>query len=112
MEKELSKRIIDEFLTYLYSHDRTEIRIGLDYTEEGLFVEIQGKIAEQPNDLSELAKLLDTPRDPSMDIYYQELLGSPSHDREDYHLLGSLIDDVEIMYDQPIINIKIFRKIS
>lgn len=112
MEKELSKRIIDEFLTYLYSHDITEIRIGLDCTEEGLFVEIQGKIAEQPNDLSELAKLLDTPRDPSMDIYYQELLGSTSHDREDYHLLGSLIDDVEIMYDQPIINIKIFRKIS
>lgn len=102
---------MDEFLTYLYSHDITEIRIGLDYTEDGLFIEVQGRIDEQPSDLSELAMLLDTPRDPSMDIYYQELLGSPSHDCEDYHLLGSLIDDVEIMYDQPIINIKIFREI-
>ncbi|STD74926.1 Uncharacterised protein [Enterococcus faecium] len=47
-----------------------------------------------------------------MEIYYQELLGNPRHDREDYHLLGSLIDDVEIMYAQPIINIKIFRRAS
>ena len=98
MEKELSKRIIDELLTYLYSHEITEIRIGVEFAEE--------------EDLDVLADLLNNPRDPSMEIYYQELLGNPRHDREDYHLLGSLIDDVEIMYAQPIINIKIFRRAS
>ncbi len=30
LEKELSKRIIDELLTYLYSHEITEIRIGVE----------------------------------------------------------------------------------
>ncbi len=112
MEKELSKRIIDELLTYLYSHEITEIRIGVEFAEEGLFIEIQGTTETQPEDLDVLADLLNNPRDPSMEIYYQELLGNPRHDREDYHLLGSLIDDVEIMYAQPIINIKIFRRAS
>ncbi len=112
MEKELSKRIIDELLTYLYSHEITEIRIGVEFAEEGLFIEIQGTTETQPEDLDVLADLLNHPRDPSMEIYYQELLGNPRHDREDYHLLGSLIDDVEIMYAQPIINIKIFRRAS
>ncbi|OJG60991.1 hypothetical protein RV08_GL000384 [Enterococcus mundtii] len=46
-----------------------------------------------------------------MEIYYHELLGTPSHGQESYRLLGNLIDDVEIMYDSPILNIKIFRRI-
>ncbi|WP_165004665.1 MULTISPECIES: hypothetical protein [unclassified Enterococcus] len=112
MEKELSKRIIDELLTYLYSHEITDIRIGITFTEEGFFIEIQGETEIQPDDLTDFAELMNHPRDPSMDIYYQELLGNPCHDREDYHLLGSLIDDVEVMYDQPVLNIKVFRSPS
>ena len=51
LEKELSKRIISEFLTYLYSHEITEIRIGLESTPEGLYIEIQGTCYSPPSDL-------------------------------------------------------------
>ncbi len=61
MEKELSKRIIDELLTYLYSHEITEIRIGVEFAEEGLFIEIQGTTESQPEDLDVLADLLNNP---------------------------------------------------
>jgi hypothetical protein len=109
LEKEISKRIVDELLTYFYSLDITDIRIGLDFSEEGFFAEFQGVCAEQPYGLDKFARILETPRDPSIDSYYQELLGNMHHVKEDYYLLGSLIDDIEIMYDQPQLNIKIFR---
>lgn len=54
LEKELSKRIISEFLTYLYSHEITEIRIGLESAPEGLYIEIQGTCYSPPSDLHEL----------------------------------------------------------
>ena len=101
LEKELSKRIISEFLTYLYSHEITEIRIGL---------EIQGTCYSPPSDLHELAEMLNEPRNPTMDLYYQEL-GNVFLDQSDFRLLGSLIDDVELMYELPILNIKVFRRI-
>ncbi|MGM9902502.1 hypothetical protein A5844_000584 [Enterococcus sp. 10A9_DIV0425] len=111
MEKELSKRIIDEILSYFYAYDILEIRIGLEYTEEGLYMEFQGITDVPPTNLAMLADFLNTPRDPSMEIYYQELLGLPSHGEEIYRLIGNMIDDVEIMYDQPVLNIKLFRRI-
>ena len=106
LEKELSKRIISEFLTYLYSHEITEIRIGLESTPEGLYIEIQGTCYSPPSDLHELAES----RNPTMDLYYQEL-GNVFLDQSDFRLLGSLIDDVELMYELPILNIKVFRRI-
>lgn len=110
LEKELSKRIISEFLTYLYSHEITEIRIGLESTPEGLYIEIQGTCYSPPSDLHELTEMLNEPRNPTMDLYYQEL-GNVFLDQSDFRLLGSLIDDVELMYELPILNIKVFRRI-
>lgn len=52
--------------------------------------------------------MLNEPRNPTMDLYYQEL-GNVFLDQSDFRLLGSLIDDVELMYELPILNIKVFR---
>ncbi|MBP1045618.1 hypothetical protein I6N96_04960 [Enterococcus sp. BWM-S5] len=109
-EREKAKRIIDELLTYFFSNDIEDIRIGLDFTDEGFYIEMQGKIDEEPTDVLHLLELLNTPRDPSIESYYDELLGITHHEEEDYHLLGLMIDEAEITFDSSIFDIKVFRK--
>lgn len=109
-ERDKAKRIIDELLTYFFSNEIEDIRIGLDFTSEGFYIEIQGKIEEEPEDVLHLLDLLNTPRDLSIESYYDELLGATHHEEEDYHLLGLMIDEAEISFDAPTFDVKVFRK--
>ncbi|MGX7148891.1 hypothetical protein [Enterococcus ureasiticus] len=109
-ERDKSKRIIDELLTYFFSNDIEEIRIGVDFTPEGFSIEIKGKTEEEPKNVLHLLELLNTPRDLSIESYYDELLGITHHEEEDYHLLGLMIDEAEITFDAPVFEIKVFRK--
>ncbi|MBO0469298.1 hypothetical protein JZO66_01980 [Enterococcus sp. DIV0242_7C1] len=109
-EREKAKRIIDELLTYFFSNDIEDIRIGLDFTSEGFYIEMQGQTKDEPEGVLNLLELLNTPRDLSIESYYDELLGITHHEEEDYHLLGLMIDEAEINFDSPIFDIKVFRK--
>ncbi|WP_207694968.1 hypothetical protein DOK67_0002725 [Enterococcus sp. DIV0212c] len=109
-ERDKAKRIVDELLTYFFSNDIEEIRIGVDFTPEGFYIEIQGKTDEEPENVLHLLNLLNTPRDLSIESYYDELLGITHHEEEDYHLLGLMIDEAEISFDTSIFTIKVFRK--
>jgi hypothetical protein len=109
-EREKVKRIIDELLSYFFSNNIEDIRIGLDFTPEGFYIEMQGQTKEEPEGVLHLLELLNTPRDLSIESYYDELLGVTHHEEEDYHLLGLMIDEAEINFDSPIFDIKVFRK--
>lgn len=109
-ERDKAKRIVDELLTYFFSNDIEEIQIGLDFTSEGFSIKIQGKTEDEPKNVLHLLELLNTPRDLSIESYYDELLGITHHEEEDYHLLGLMIDEAEISFDAPIFEIKVFRK--
>lgn len=111
-ERQQAKKIVDELLNYFFFHKIDEVKIALDFAEDGLYIEMQGKVAMVPGDLEQFATALNSPRDLTMEDYSEHLIGSEHHDREDYHLLGTLIDDVEIMYDRPLLDIKVFRKID
>ncbi|MDH6365241.1 hypothetical protein M2139_002243 [Enterococcus sp. PF1-24] len=110
LEKQQAKKIVDELLNYFLYHEISEIKIALDFAPEGLYIEIQGKTPQQPDDLQDFVVGLNAPRDINMEEYCEHLIGSDHHDIEDYHLLGVLIDDSEILYDAPIFDVKIFRK--
>ncbi|MEI5992604.1 hypothetical protein [Candidatus Enterococcus mansonii] len=109
-ERDKAKRIIDELLTYFFSNDISEIKIELDFTAEGFSIEMQGYTEEEPENVMHLLELLNTPRDLSIEGYYDELLGITHHEEEDYHLLGLMIDEAEISFDSPTFDIKVFRK--
>ncbi|MBO0439075.1 hypothetical protein [Candidatus Enterococcus ikei] len=109
-ERDKAKRIVDELLTYFFSNDIEEIRISVDFTPEGFYIEIQGKTDDEPENVLHLLDLLNTPRDLSIESYYDELLGITHHEEEDYHLLGLMIDEAEISFDASIFTIKVFRK--
>ncbi|EOL44291.1 hypothetical protein [Enterococcus caccae] len=109
-ERDKAKRIVDELLTYFFSNDIEEIHIDMNFTPEGFSIKIQGKTEEEPNNVLHLLELLNTPRDLSIECYYDELLGITHHEEEDYHLLGLMIDEAEISFDAPIFEINVFRK--
>lgn len=109
-EKERSKRIVDELLTYFYDHKINNIQLNLDFAEDGLHIEMQGRTPQPPDNLELFAASLNAPRDPNIEQYYDELLGNSHHEKEDYHLLGVMVDDAKIMYDPPFFDIKLFRK--
>lgn len=71
---------------------------------------MQGQTKDEPEGVLNLLELLNTPRDLSIESYYDELLGITHHEEEDYHLLGLMIDEAEINFDSPIFDIKVFRK--
>ncbi|MDA9470257.1 hypothetical protein [Enterococcus sp. 5H] len=109
-EREKAKRIVDELLTYFFSNNIEEIRIAMDFTSEGFYIDMQGKTEQEPENLLHLLELLNTPRDLSIEGYYEELLGITHHEEEDYHLLGLMIDEAEISFDAPDFDIKVFRR--
>lgn len=109
-ETEKAKRIIDELLTYLLSNEITEIQVGLEFTDEGFYVEVHGNIEVQPADLGYFSSMLSIPRDPNIEDSYDELLGDHHHEEDNYQLVGMMIDQAEIAYDAPILNIKVFRR--
>lgn len=111
-EREKAKRIVDELLTYFFTNGIEDIRLGLDFTTEGFYIEIQGQTDNEPEDVHHFLQLLNTPRDASIESYYDELLGIPHHEEEDYHLLGLMIDEAEISFDAPVFDVKVFRKKS
>ncbi|MGM0217240.1 hypothetical protein [Enterococcus sp. AZ126] len=110
LERDKAKRIVDELLTYFFSNDIVEIQIDVDFTPKGFSIKIRGKTAKEPENVLHLLELLNTPRDLSIESYYDELLGITHHEEEDYHLLGLMIDEAEISFDSPIFEIKVFRK--
>ncbi len=110
IEQEISKKIIDELLNFFYGNEIQEIRIGIEFTAEGFYIEIQGKTPEVPEDLKDFTEALNISRDLNYEEYSHELLGGIHPEKEDFHLLGALIDDVEVLYDAPILDVKIFRK--
>lgn len=110
MEKQQAKKIANELLDYFFLNSINEIKIAVDFTAEGLYIEIQGETNEQPADLEAFIAGLNAPRDLTLEEYSEQLMGSAHHDEGDYHLLGVMIDDSEIMYDAPVFDVKVFRK--
>lgn len=101
---------MDELLTYYYMHDIQEIKIGISFLSEGLYIELQGETPAPPEDMAEFSANLQVPREAYLEEYYLEMLGDIHHERENYHVLGSLIDDVELFFDEPIFAVKVFRR--
>lgn len=112
LEKEKSRRIVDELLMYFFSHDIKQLSIELDFPTEGFHAKIQGQCHELPEDIYNFLEMLNTPRDLNLESYYDELLGGSQshHEEEDYYLLGVMIDKADIIFANNLLTIQIFRK--
>ncbi len=112
VEKEKARRIVDELLVYFLAHDIVDFQVNVRFHNNGFTAEIHGLCSKAPADMDEFAKMLRIPRNPNMEDYYDELLGTrKSHaDAREYHLLGMMIDDAQIAYEDSEFKVKVSRK--
>lgn len=109
-EKLIAKRILDELLTFFVEGQAESIRMGIDYVANGFYVQLVGRVTAEQSSVDHLTQLLAEPRNPSLEEYYEDLLGMAHHEVEDYHLLGLMVDEVELSFEEGILNIKLFRE--
>ncbi|MGX7196374.1 hypothetical protein [Enterococcus olivae] len=112
LEKEKSRRIVDELLTYFFSHDIDQVSLELAFSDDGFLAKIQGDCEEIPDDIYDFLEMLNVPRDMNLENYYDELLGGHQslHEEKDYNLLGMMIDSADIVYEDNQLKMDIFRK--
>lgn len=112
VEKEKACRIMNELLVYFLSNDIVDFQANVQFHNNGFRVELQGNCSKAPADMNEFAKMLRIPRNPNMEDYYDELLGtSKSHaGSREYHLLGMMIDDAQISYEDFVFKVSIYRR--
>jgi len=112
IEKERTRRIVDELLIYYLKHNIEQFNVQVNYEERQVAVEIQGQCEKEPADLDLFSQMLKIPRNPNIEGYYDELLGvhDSSRTKPDYQHLGMLIDQAEVNYENNNLQVKLIRK--
>lgn len=113
MEKERIKalKIAAEIIRYFIDHVILQMNVDFDFGDEGFFVTVSGQAPAKPHDLEQLAADLQEARQPELDEYYNDLLGTDSKN-QGYHLLGAMVDSSEVRYDGTTLSVRVRRNSS
>lgn len=88
-----------------------QVNIDFDFGDEGFFITVSGQTPNKPLDLEQLAAALQEARQPELDEYYNDLLGTDSKN-QGYHLLGAMVDASDVRYDGSILSVRVGRNSS
>jgi len=103
-----SVKILEEVLGYFLHHEVEELDISFLANEKEMDITVKGHINEAPKDLDRLHKMLNEPRKPEYDEYYWSLLGA-SGKRQEFQLLGSLVDAGKAHFQDGLLTVRITR---
>ena len=94
--------IVDEMLTFFYSLRAEDIKmeIGIEDTHTDLTFSASIKAPIEPKRLAKIKKLLASPRAHEMEEYYWGLTGNDMTPSTELSLVGMMIDDFEIEYQE------------
>ena len=104
-----SVKILEELLGYFLHHGIEKLDISFFSDEKMLEVTVKGNTLTPPEDLSHLVKLLNEPRKPEYDEYYWSLLGATGK-RQEFQLLGALVDEGDASFTDGLLSIHIKRE--
>ncbi|HIY58029.1 MAG TPA: hypothetical protein H9829_07585 [Candidatus Tetragenococcus pullicola] len=110
-EKKRTRHIVNALLFYCLENDITSVQLDISYEETQLSLQLQGISKKLPANINEFLDLLNTPRDTSIEGYYDELLGSGKEtlNAQDYRLLGMALDHVEMTYEDQSFQLNLTR---
>ncbi len=110
MNNEQSKavKMIDEIMIYFINHGMSDLEIALSLKGNKTSVFVSAYTKKQPEDLDEVSESLLHPRQPEVEEYYWRLLGTNNKTNQ-LHLLGALVDDAKIMYEENKLTIQLIR---
>ncbi len=111
MEERLkAKKILDELLNFFIVRNASDIQCEIKYVENGSFMKVKGPLEVTEAEVALFSATLEEERNPSLEDYYEELLGTSHHEISDYHLIGLMVDQVDIIFQDNILDITCFRK--
>ncbi|MBP7401776.1 MAG: hypothetical protein KBA30_04110 [Clostridia bacterium] len=104
-----AKRILAEILGYFIDQGLTDMAIHWEPTPDGVRIEVQGHAPERPPDFEEFRRALSDAAQPEMEEYYLQLLDMASG-KEHRYLLGAMVDEADVTYEDGILRVSVFRK--
>lgn len=107
-ENNKSVKMLEELINYFLSHQIKNLTMNLALEKDQTIIMVSGHCLQQPDDLDQIKASLNHPRQPEVEEYYWRLLGS-SKQTSQMHLLGALVDDGNIMYDDHVLTIELKR---
>lgn len=111
MEERLkAKKILDELLNFFIVRKGNDLHCEIAFDKVGARIKVQGKIEVSKEEVAEFSRILAEKRNPSLEDYYEELLGNPHHEISDYHLIGMMTDEVKITFQEDFLEIDCVRK--
>ncbi len=102
-------KMLEEVIQYFISHQMTELEMKLSILNDVSEIVVSGLTKAQPDDLDQVSQSLNTPRQPEVEEYYWRLLGG-NNKTEQLHLLGALVDEVKIMYEDYRLTLTLIRR--
>ena len=108
-EKNKVHKILSELVNYFFSNNVTDIDINVNYSSAALKINLSGKCDTEPKKLDKLNEILKSSRQVELEEYYWGLLGT-NNSKQELYLLGSLVDNGEVEYDNGLLSLKIIRK--
>ncbi len=111
MDKDRRKAMLicSEVMGYFVEHRAQRLQVDFDVSNGRIAVTVSGHMPDRPHDLAALRAALNEPRQPEMDEYYDGLLGYDSA-QHGYHLLGAVVDEAEIRYEDGFLSIHVIRR--
>ena len=102
-------KMLEEVIAYFVSHRMMELEMNISIKSDVSIITVSGLTKTQPDDLNQLSQSLNNPRQPEVEEYYWRLLGG-NNKTEQLHLLGALVDEANIMFDDHRLTITLTRK--
>lgn len=107
-EKRKALKIAAEIIRYFVSQHIMQMSVDFDFRDDGFFIAVSGTTHKKPKDLDQLAAALQEGRQPELDEYYDDLLGTDSKN-QGYHLLGAMVDSSDVQFDGTTLTVRVGR---
>ena len=108
-ERMKATKILEELIGYFFNHNIDYLQMELEYKDTEFIIKVEGTCSSRPSDLDHLNELLNTPRQAELEEYYWGLLGGNSQ-RQELNLLGSLVDCADVIFNEEILSVTVYRK--
>jgi hypothetical protein len=109
MNEPQALRLLSVLVGYFWRHHIYDIDVRLKPQKESYEIEVSGSAAKAPSDLDEFTRGLQERCQPELADYYDQLLGPDSGDTNAYHLLGAVIDQADITYEELRLTVRIIK---
>lgn len=109
-ENLIIKNIVDELVNFYIVRNTTEVTTTLTFESTGAKMQLKGNLNTSQEEVQQLGNWLSERRDPSLENYYLELLGNSHHEISDYQIIGLMVDDVSLVYENNLLTIILYRK--